>query len=177
VWVYYQQRDFTESDTEPTNYQEQYVIANLESETEELYGTPSIRTIFGSWITQSIAATNTATRISRRYNELPTQATFRVDIKDGDYQVGDTFQISHHLDVDEFGQRRLRIWMVSSREEVVPNEIVEYVCEDTTLYGRIYYIMADGSGDYDPDTVTFKSGYIGDANGVLSDSSSAARMG
>jgi hypothetical protein len=177
VWVYYQQRDFTESDTEPTNYQEQYVIANLESETEELYGTPSIRTIFGSWITQSIAATNTATRISRRYNELPTQATFRVDIKDGDYQVGDTFQISHHLDVDEFGQRRLRIWMVSSREEVVPNEIVEYVCEDTTLYGRIYYIMADGSGDYDPDTVTFKSGYIGDANGVLSDGSSAARMG
>lgn len=177
VWVYYLQRDYTESDTEPTNYQEQYVIANLESETEELYGTPSIRTIFGSWISQSIAATNTATRISRRYNELPTQAKFRVDIKDGDYQVGDTFQISHHLDVDEFGQRRLRIWMVSSREEVVPNEIVEYVCEDTTLYGRIYYVMAAGSGDYNPATVTFKSGYIGDASGVLSDGSSAARMG
>lgn len=177
VWVYYLQRDFTQSDTEPTNYQEQYIIANLESETEELYGTPSIRTIFGSWISQSIAATNTATRITRRYNELPTQATFRVDIKDGGYQIGDTFQISHHLDVDEFGQRRLRIWMVSSREEVVPNEIVEYVVEDTTLYGRIYYIMAAGSGDYNPATVTFKSGYIGDASGVLSDGSSAARMG
>lgn len=177
VWVYYLQRDYTQSDTEPTNYQEQYIIANLESETEELYGTPSIRTIFGSWISQSIVATNTATRITRRYNELPTQATLRVDIKDGAYQIGDTFQISHHLDVDQFGQRRLRIWMVSSREEVVPNEIVEYVVEDTTLYGRIYYILAAGSGDYNPATVTFKSGYIGDASGLLSDGSSAARMG
>ena len=105
------------------------------------------------------------------------QATLRVDIKDGAYQIGDTFQISHHLDVDQFGQRRLRIWMVSSREEVVPNEIVEYVVEDTTLYGRIYYIMAPGSGNYNPATVPFKSGYIGDASGVLSDGSSAARMG
>jgi hypothetical protein len=177
IWVYYLQRDYTASDTEPTNYAEQYVIANLESETEELYGTPSIRTIFGSWISQSIVATNTATRITRRYNELPTQATLRVDIKDGSYQIGDTFQISHHLDVDEFGERRLRIWMVASREEVVPNEIVEYVVEDTTLYGRIYYVMAAGSGNYNPASVPFKSGYIGNASGVLSDGSSAARMG
>jgi len=177
IWVYYLQRDYTASDTEPTNYAEQYVIANLESETEELYGTPSIRTIFGSWISQSILATNTATRITRRYNELPTQATLRVDIKDGGYQIGDTFQISHHLDLDEFGERRLRIWMVASREEVVPNEVVEYVVEDTTLYGRIYYVMAAGSGDYNPASVPFKSGYIGNASGVLSDGSSAARMG
>jgi len=177
VWVYYLQRDYTASDTEPTNYAEQYVIANLESETDNLYGTPSIRTIFGGWISQSIAATNTATRISRRYNELPTQAMLRVDIKDGSYQIGDTFQISHHLDVDQYGARRQRIWMVSSREEVVPNEIVEYVVEDTTLYGRIYYVMAAGSADYNPASVPFKSGYIGDASGVLSDGSTAARMG
>lgn len=176
IWVYYRTRDFTGDDDDPNNYDEQYVIANLESETDELYGSPSIRTIFGSWISQSVVATNTATRIARRYNELPIEAKLRVDIKDGDYQVSDTFQISHHLDVDEFGERRLRIWMVSSREEVVPNEVVEYVVEDTTLYGRIYYIMAAGSADYDP-PAAFKSGYIGNASGVLSDGTSAARIG
>lgn len=176
VWVYYRQRDFTSSDTEPNNYDEQYVIANLESETDELYGSASIRTIFGSWISQSVIASNTATRIARRYNELPTEVKFRVDIKDGGYQISDTFQISHHLDVDEFGERRLRIWMVSSREEVIPNEVVEYVAEDTTLYGRIYYVMAAGSSDYSP-PAPFKSGYIGNASGVLSDGSSAARIG
>jgi hypothetical protein len=37
--------------------------------------------------------------------------------------------------------------------------------------------MASGSGNYNPATVPFKSGYIGDASGVLSDGSSAARMG
>lgn len=176
VWVYYQQRDFTESDTEAKNYREQYVVADLESETDELYGSASIRTIFGSWINQSIIASSTATRISNRYVELPTEAKLRVDIKDGAFQIGDTFYISHHLDVDQYGERDLRLWMVSSREEVVPNETVEYVVEDTTLYGRIYFIMASGSPDYSA-PAAFKSGYIGNSSGVLSDGTTAARIG
>jgi len=54
---------------------------------------------------------------------------------------------------------------------------VEYVVEDASLYGRIYFVMASGSGDYDPNNVAFKSGYIGNASGVLSDGTTAARIG
>lgn len=177
VWVYYGQRDFTESDTNVNNYANQYVIADLESETDELYGSASIRKIFGTWVNQGIIAQTTATKLVSKYVDTPTEGKFRVDVKDGDYQIGDTFYLSHYLDVDEFGARRLRPWTVMSREEVVPNEVVEYVVEDTGLYGRIYFIMASGAGDYDPNDVAFKSGYIGDAAGVLSDGTTAARIG
>jgi len=177
VWVYYGQRDYTQGDTDVNNYENQYVIADLESETEELYGSASIRKIFGSWVRAGIIAQSTATKLSNKYVDTPTQGKFRVDIKDGDYQIGDTFYISHYLDVDQFGSRRARPWTVVSREEVVSNEVVEYVVEETGLYGRIYFIMASGSGGYDPDNVPFTSGYIGNADGVLSDGTTAARIG
>ena len=177
VWVYYGQRDFTESDTNVNNYEYQYVIADLESETDDLYGSASIRKIFGTWLSQGIIAQTTATKLLNKYVDTPTEGKFRVDIKDGDYQIGDTFYLSHYLDVDGFGARQLRPWTVMSREEVVPNEIVEYVVEETGLYGRIYFVMASGSADYDPNDVSFKSGYIGNADGVLSDGTTSARIG
>ena len=177
VWVYYAQRDPTENDTNVNNYASQYVIANLESETGELYGSASIRKIFGAWINTGVIAQTTATKLSNKYVDTPTQGKFRVDIKDGDYQIGATFYISHYLDVDQYGSRRLRAWTVVSREEVVPNEIVEYVVEDTSLYGRVYFVMAGGSGDYNPSNVPFKSAYIGNADGLLSDGTEAARIG
>ena len=177
VWVYYGQRNYTDSDTSVNNYENQFVAADLESETDELYGSASIRKIFGSWITQSVIAESTASKLINKYVDTPVEGKFRVDIKDGDYQIGDLFYLSHYLDVDEFGERRVRLWTVTSREEVVANEIVEYVVEDASLYGRIYFVMASGSADYDPNNVAFKSGYIGNASGVLSDGTTAARIG
>lgn len=177
VWIYYAQRDFTQGDNDVNNYEYQYVVADLESETDELYGSASIRKIFAAWVDQGIVAQTTATKLSNKYVDTPTQGKLRVDIKDGGYQIGSTFYISHYLDVDQFGNRRLRPWTVVSREEVVPNEIVEYVVEDTGLYGRIYFVMASGSGDYDPGDVPFKSAYIGNADGLLSDGTHSARIG
>ena len=85
--------------------------------------------------------------------------------------------MDHYLDVDEFGERRLRPWTVLAREEKVANEIVQYMCEDTGLYGRIFFILANGSGDYDPNDVPFKSAYIGNNSGLLSDGSTSAKIG
>jgi len=177
VWFYYTLENPTEDEESVKNYENLYVIADLESETDELYGSSSIRTIKGAWTTQSIIAQSTATKLSNKYVDTPTEATFRVDIKDGDYQIGDTFYVDHYLDVDEFGERRLRPWTVLAREEKVPNEIVQYMCEDTGLYGRIFFVMANGSGDYDPDDVPFKSAYIGNDSGLLSDGSTSAKIG
>ena len=177
VWVYYGQRDATEPDNNVNNYENQYVIANLESETDELYGSASIRKILGVWVQAGIVAQSTATKLSNKYLDTPTEGSLKVDIKDGDYQIGAVFYISHYLDVDQYGLRRLRPWTVVSREEVVPNEIVEYVVEETGLYGRIYFIMASGSANYNPSDVPFKSAYIGSSSGILSDGTTAARIG
>ena len=40
----------------------------------------------------------------------------------------------------------------------------------------LFRIMAAGAADYDPDEVPFRSAYIGDADGLLSDGSFAARI-
>ncbi len=177
VWFFYSQKDPTQGDDDLNNYNSQYVIANLESETDELYGSASIRRILGTWTGKSIIAASSSTRFLNKYVDVPSEASFRVDIKDGDYQIGDTFFVSHFMDVTQYGERRLRPWTVVSREEKVANEVVEYVCEDTTLYGRVYFIMAPGSGNYDPSDVPFDSAYIGNAAGVLSDGTAAANIG
>jgi hypothetical protein len=177
VWVYYGQDDFTASPDEADSYANAYVIADLESETAELYGEPSIRKIFAQFLSGGQLAANTASKIITRYVDVPAEVKFRMDAKDRDYWIGDTFYLSHYLDVDQYGDRRLRQWTIVSAEEVVPGEVVEYVCEDTTLYGKVHYIMANGAADYPGyDNAPFKNCYIGDSGGLLSDGQSAGRI-
>jgi hypothetical protein len=177
VWVYYQQVNPTQSATEPTNYFSQFVVADLESETEALYGERSIRRIFARWITSDALAQTTASAIITRYVEVPSECKFRMDAKDRSHWVGDTLEISHYLDVDQYGERRRRLWTIVSAEEVVPGEVVEYTAEDTTLYGTIAFIMADSAVDYPgAASAPFKNCYIGNADGLLSDGTASGRL-
>ena len=99
-----------------------------------------------------------------------------MDAKDRALWVGDTRRISHFLDVDETGLNKISTWTIVSAEEVVPGETIEYEAEDTTLYGKITLIQANGSADYDPDTAAFSEAFIGDNDGLLSDGTDSARI-
>lgn len=177
VWVYFDHRNFVDSISDATSYRALSVFADPESETDALYGEASIRKIFSPWLPAGALADTTASKLLTRFVETPAECRFRLDAKDRAYWVGDTVKISHHLDVDAFGERRLRNWTIVSAEEVIPGEVVEYVAEDTTLYGRIHYIMANGTADYPgAASVPFRNAYIGDASGLLSDGSQAARI-
>ena len=177
VWVYFGQNDFTTKPDDAEAFSNAYIIANLESETDELYGEPSIRKIFAYFLTSSQLAANTASKIITRYVDVPSEVKFRMDAKDRTYWIGDTFYLSHYLDVDQYGARRLRQWTIVSAEEVVPGEVVEYICEDTTLYGRVHYIMASGAADYPGyDSAPFKNCYIGNSSGLLSDGQEAGKI-
>ena len=112
-----------------------------------------------------------------RYSTVPRVCRFKVDAKDRAKGVGDPIQISHFLDVDESGLRKISTWTIISAEEVVPGETVQYEAEDTTLYGKITVIQANGSPDYQGDgTDPFSAAFIGDNNGVLSDETNSARI-
>jgi bacterioferritin-associated ferredoxin len=175
VWVYYDQRDKAKSPQDDTNYNSVAVVANLVE--EALYGEPSIRKIYGNFLSFFALAGTTASKIITRYVYVPSTLQFRLDAKDRGIWVGSTVKISHPLDVDVFGNRRIRQWLITSAQEIEPGETIECVASDTTLYGKIYFIMASGSADYPgPDLVPFKSGYIGNADGLLSDGSIAARI-
>ena len=177
VWIYYGRDKHTRNMDDPTAYSKLTVIADLASETPELYDEPSIRKIYANWLVQASVADTTASKIILRYVDIPSQVTFSLDAKDRTIWVGDTVTISHYLDVDQFGNRRLRNWTIISAEEVIPGEVVQYVAEDTTLYGKIAYVMAAGSPDYPGATLApFKSCYIGNAAGLLSDGNPAGRI-
>lgn len=177
VWIHYGQDDRAGSATEAKNFRYCSIIANLESETDELYGEPSLRKVFARWLSSGALADTVASKISTRYVDIPSECSFQMDAKDRDYWVGDTVSISHHLDVDAYGNRRIRNWTIVSAEEVVPGEIVQYLAEDTTLYGKISFVMAAGSANYPgPALAPFKNFYIGNAAGLLSDGLPCARI-
>jgi hypothetical protein len=175
VWLYYGIRDYTGSIEEPGNYDRASLIATTEAESAEQYGEPSIRKIYSRWLHTAALADTTASKIATRYEDSPRQASFTMDAKDRGYWVGDTLRISHPLDVDEYGERRTRYWTIISAEEVQPGEVVRYVAEDTTLYSNIYYILPSGAADYSA-PADFGAAFIGDADGLLSDGTTCARI-
>lgn len=177
IYVHYLMRDFTQNYDDAEAYTARYGVVDLESETAELYGEKSVRNVYARFLRSQALAANTATKIITRYVEVPTEATFEMDAKDRGYWVGDTFRISHYLDRDQFGNRRIRQWTVISAEEIVPGEVVRYTVADTTLYGRIHYIMAADAADYPGyDVAPAKNCYIGDADGLLSDGETAGTI-
>ena len=177
VWVYYGHRNFVDSLKDGKYYRYQSVFADLTSETDDLYGEASIRKIYSRWISSGALADTTASKMIIRFVDPPTECKFRMDAKDRSVWTGDIRKISHHLDVDSFGVRRLRNWTVVSAEEVIPGEVVEYTWEDTTLYGRIHYVMASGVANYPGyDTAPFKNCYIGNSAGLLSDLETSGRI-
>jgi len=175
VWVCYSQRDRTRGKTEAANYASTFIIANPVE--EALYGEPSIRKIYANFLESEALAGTVASKIVTRYIHTPSEVQFRLDAKDRIYGVGDTVKISHPNDVDSFGNRRIRQWLIISAEEVEPGETIQYIAEDTTLYGQIFYIMPAGSADYPgPTAKPFKNLYIGNAAGLLSDGTTCGRI-
>lgn len=176
AWIFYDHRNYVDSLSEKINYRQWSVFANLTSETEDLHGEPSIKSIFGYWLQSGALADTTASKLITRYENVPRHCGFKLDAKDRAYGVGDTVKISHHLDVDEFGNRQIKNWTITSFEEIVPGEIIEYTAEDTTLYGRIYYIAGAAEPDYNPGTSNPFTFFIGNADGLLSDGTPCARI-
>lgn len=171
VVIHYNRKDFVKDDDDPTAYTTTFIIANLTSESDVQYGEKAVREIFARWLPTDGLAQNTASKIITRYVDVPSRVKFRLDAKDRDaYWVADTVRISHWSDVDQYGERNIRQWTITSAQEIRPGEVCEYIAEDTSLYGRIHYIMASGAADYPGyDSAPFKNCYIGDSDGLLSD--------
>lgn len=177
VWVYYNQINPTQKLENETNFSNLFVIANLESETEDLYGSPSVRKIYGRWLTSSALAETTANKTITRYVDIPRQVSFELDLKDRTVWVGDTVFLDHYNFIDEFGARAPRQWTIISAEEIGLCERIKYVAEDTTLYGKIYTILPADAPNYQGDGSDSYSGcYIGDADGLLSDGTNCGRV-
>lgn len=177
VWVSYDQIDRTKAVKDDHNWQSVKVIVDLSSEGSDKYDEKSAKKIYGRWISTSALALSTASKLSVRYVDVPRQCVFSLDAKDRDrFGVGDQAKISHYSLIDDNGENDVRTWTITSTEEIIQGEVIRFTAEDTTLYGKVYLIQADGAADYDPATAAFSGAYIGDNSGLLSDGTDCARI-
>jgi hypothetical protein len=177
IWIYHARNDFTKSLNDAKAYAQLSIIANLETESADLYGEKSVKQIFGNWLPSSALANTTASKIITRFIDPPIEVKFRLDAKDRQYWIGDAVRISHHLDVNQYGARRVREFLIVSAEEKVSGEVIEYTAESVTAYGQFYYIQASGAANYPGvETAAFDAAYIGDTTGVLSDGNPSAQI-
>jgi hypothetical protein len=177
AWLYYDRRDPTKQRSDTANYRSAQIQADLSAESANEYGESQSTEIRALFIATGAQALSTTSKLLTRYRNTPRAAVFEVDAKDRSYWTGDTIRISHPLDVDEFGVRNIATWTVTEAEEVEPGHRVRLVCEDTTLYGKVYVIQANGTADYQGDgSDAYNGAFIGDASGLLSDGENSARI-
>jgi len=177
AWVYYLLDDVTRSITDEENWKAYQISVDLNAESDNEFGEKSVRKIFARWLPSDALAVPLANRTLTRYVDVPREARFRLDAKDRTYWTGDTVRLSTDMEVDSFGNRRLATYTIIQAEEVVPGEIAQYMAISASAFGKIYRIMAAGSGDY-PGALTagYTDAYIGNSAGVLSDGEICARI-
>ncbi len=80
VWVYYAQVDPTKDLENRQNYRSRLADDDVEAESDEQYGAPSIKEIFSRWIPQFGRATSLACaeRILAMFRDPPTKASFNL---------------------------------------------------------------------------------------------------
>ena len=175
VWVYFDTRNPVEDLDDEANFAR--LQKRINAVEEQAHGEASIRKVFAYWLpTRSLAFAISRTLLSL-YLDNPSECEFTLDAKDRDLWVGDTMRISHHMDVDAFGLRRVRTWAIISARENHTDGTISYVARDVTPLGVVNFIMASGEPDYSTSVVPpFKSCYIGDASGLLSDGTEAGKI-
>jgi len=82
VWVYYDPKDYTETDTK--NYQKLYIAIDADAETDDQYGDQRIHVIKSHWFDETHAsiASQTASRLLANRRSAPRTITFSMDAKD-----------------------------------------------------------------------------------------------
>lgn len=173
VWFYYNRRDPTKNLDERTNYRNVEVFAR-----ENFYATSQIRSVLSRWISSGAMAVQTASRIARRYRDVPLEVSFQLDAKDRSLWIGDTRIIKHRRIVDRNGRPdESRIFIVIEAEDMPLEGKVRYIAMDATLAGYIYVILANSVGDYVGDgTDQFNGAWISNAEGKYSNGDEGARI-
>lgn len=178
VQVFYNPANWASDLREPADFLNGYIDADTDLEALDAYGVKQIRTVLSRWLTTNAQATQTASRLATRYADTPVELTMAVDAKNRDLGIGDSVYVEHYQFTDENGDPdNLRIFLITSHEDIVPGEITRLVMEDTTAGGFIYLIAPNTQGDYTGDgNLDNFYAFITDASGNTSDGLPGARI-
>ena len=150
IWIYYNQRNAALPLDNESNYDELRIRADLEVESEDLYGESRIRKVFARWVQSDAQAIILSTRLLDLALDNPKKLRVQLDAKDRSFWTADVLTVGHRNLVDEFGDPTLERYQILSAEEVQPGEVVEYELQSFAIpVLRVgFYTEADAL-DYD----------------------------
>jgi hypothetical protein len=169
-WIYWNVVDPTKSMTDPTNFQDRYIVIDAQAETAAQYGEKRVRDVYVRWFNSSGDAIRLSSRVVWRYRDNPRQVTFEVDASIGDdLSPGDVVALETDAIQDASGAR-VNTWVrLTEVHETVAGH--RYRCKglDDKWTGRYWRITPSTYPDWDSATDEQKAlgGWIGDANGEL----------
>lgn len=171
IWTFFSQRNPTEKLDEERNYSFVRIRADLEKESADQYGEPSIRKIYSRWLQTPAQVINLNARMMSRYSTTPRMMSLRLDAKDSDIWTGDVIDVIHRGIVDEFGNPTLNRFQVISADELDAGSVIEYKLLKFEFLGNFAYWMASSAPDYTAATDEQKKQgmWWSDVDGLLSD--------
>jgi hypothetical protein len=178
ISMFWNPRDWAGDLNKPSNFANQLLILNSSAQDLDQYGDlPQTREIYSRWLTTEGLMTQTGSRYSLRYADVPNYVRLKVDAKDRAYWIGNFVTISHDYLVDETGARdEARRFLIIECEENEPGHSQDMTLVDVTLDGRLYRITENGIGTYTPELFALANAFITDANGLNSDGTTGATI-
>ena len=133
LFIYFGIKEWTGSDSDPENFANLQVHADLEAETENEYNTHHLKTIYSRWLDsgdQGIAL-SVAQNLVARARDLPFEIKIEVDAsRRKDFWTGDLVWLESRIDVDPQGQpfeAQYNQYQIISAEEKKFGETIELV--------------------------------------------------
>lgn len=148
VFVYYDQKNPTVSQTDPTNYR--VVSGRIEADPEHPSAAngPRELSIFARFVNTEAHAVQITQRILSRYSEVPRFLTLHLDAKDREITLGGVCDVITREIVDTEGNMLSSRWQVIGWESVKPGEIYLIDLQTYDYIGLFAVWMADGAPDF-----------------------------
>lgn len=149
IWIYWNQRNAALPTDNETNYDQLRVRADLEAESNDLYGESRIRKVFARWIQSDAQAINLSVRLLAISVDNPKTLRIRVDAKDRSFWTADVLGVQHRNLVDQFGSPVTERYQILSAEEILPGEVVEYELQSFAIrVARVGFYTEDDALNY-----------------------------
>lgn len=126
VWLFWDQRDPTESLTKDDNYTKVRIRVDADAEQSQQYDETKVRKIYSRWLQTEGQVINLSTRMLNKLRDTPKTMTIELDAKDRKYWTGDVIDVTHMGLVDYTGMPVQARWQILSAEEIEAGHKIRY---------------------------------------------------
>lgn len=139
VWVYFNPKNYVAGLDDTANYENAYIMVDVDLESSFKYGEPAVKKIFSRWLSTNGQAVLVASRYMARFQDGAQFLKIKCDAKDRDLWTGDIVTVELRSIVDAVGLPDIKTYQIIKAEETDPGTEIEFTL---MLYDFINYKVA-----------------------------------